>query len=161
MSPWALIGGGVAMLVLILGSFNVGRVYERAGVIEADLKRADKVIVRLETINKVVPKIVTKTVTREVEVVKEVDRVVTASHHMLAPDCVLPGDFGLLLVAAANGDDPAAPGSAAQYAGGYDCRQTLAAILSDLRAGWVNSARLEGLQQYEKLVAQPTKGEKP
>ena len=157
MSPYALVAGGVAMLGLILGSFHVGRVYERAGHTAADLVQAERVIVKQEIVVKEVPKIVTKTVTREVEVVKEVERVVTAANHMLAPDCVLPGDFGLLLVAAANGDDPTSPGATAHLTGGYDCRETLAAILADLQAGWRNSARLEGLQAWAKLVTQEEK----
>jgi hypothetical protein len=40
----------------VLGGFQVGRVYERAGFIEADLTEADKVIVQDRIVMREVPK---------------------------------------------------------------------------------------------------------
>jgi hypothetical protein len=140
----------------VIGGFHVGRVYESAGNLDVALKQADKVIEVERVVTVEVPKIVTKVVTKEKVIEKEVDRVIAQVPHLLDPDCVLPGDFGLLLVAAANGLDPAAPGSVDAIAGGYDCREVITAILTDLRAGWRNSARLEGLQSWAKLVTERT-----
>lgn len=150
-NPWVLVGFGVILIASVLGSFHVGQVYERAGFIEADLRKANKVIERDRIVIREVPKIVTKVVTQEVTVTKEVERVVTVSQTMLAPDCVLPDNFGLLLVAAANGVDPTAA-SIDDYRGTYGCREVLASTLQDLLAGWRNSARLNGLQEWARLV---------
>jgi hypothetical protein len=99
-----------------------------------------------------------------VTVTKEVERVVEKIPELLAPDCVLPDDYGRLLVSAANGVDPAAGGSDA-FAGTYGCREVLAATLKDLSAGWRNSARLGGLQEAARLVIAgqfpTTKGDSP
>lgn len=157
MNLYALLGGVGLAVALFFGGWYCGGAVEKLDRVQERATELDRIVKVQQVVIKEVPKIVTKTVTREVEVTKEVERVVTASNHMLNPDCVLPGNFGMLLVAAANGIDPA--GSVDEIAGTYGCHETLAAVLSDLRAGWINSARLEGLQQYEKLVAQPTKGE--
>lgn len=149
---WGVIGGLVIASAIFGAGVRVGQKIEQNTTLKADLKHTNLVMVKQQTIIKEVPKIVTKVVTREVEVVKEVERVVVASENLLAPDCVLPDNFGLLLVAAANGADPAAAGSVDAFRGAYDCRQALAAVLSDLQAGWRNSARLEGLQQWARLV---------
>lgn len=151
-NPWFLVAFGLALIGAAGGGFHMGRVYESAGNLDVALKQANKVIEVQKVVTREVPKIVTKVVTREVTVEKEVERVITQANHMLAPDCVLPGDFGLLLVAAANGVDPAAPAPSLGLAGAYDCREVLTAVLTDLRAGWRNSARLEGLQEWAQLV---------
>jgi hypothetical protein len=150
MNIYAVLGGVALAVGLFFSGVTVGTKIERLDRVQERATELDRVIVHQQIVIKQVPKIVTRVVEKEVTVEKEVERVVTASNHMLAPDCVLPGDFGMLLVAAANGVDPT--GSVDEIAGKYGCRETLAAILSDLRAGWVNSARLEGLQQYEKVV---------
>jgi hypothetical protein len=121
-NPWVLVVFGAILIATALGSFHVGGVYTRAGFIEADLKRADKVIVKQQVIVREVPKIVTKVVTKEVTVERVVERVVEKIPELLAPDCVLPDDYGRLLVSAANGVDPAAGGSDA-FAGTYGCRE--------------------------------------
>lgn len=147
--------GVVFVLGLALGCFHVGRVYERAGHIEADLTKSDLVRVKQVEIIREIPKIVTKVVTQEVTVTKEVERVVTAAETMLGPDCVLPDGYGLLLVAAANGVDPTASERVDEFRGEYGCHEVLAATLQDLLAGWRNSARLNGLQEWARLVTTP------
>ena len=145
--------GGLVMASAIFGfGVRVGAKMEENTTIKADLTRADKVIVRQEILIREVPKIVTKVVTKEVEVVKEVDRVVAQIENVLAPDCVLPDNYGFLLVAAAKGVDPAAAGESDEARGAYGCREVLKATLADLQAGWRNTARLEGLQEWAKLV---------
>lgn len=153
MNLYALLGGVGLAVALFFGGWYCGGAVEKLDRVQERATELDRIVKVQQVVIKEVPKIVTKTVTREVEVTKEVERVVIASQHMLAPDCVLPGDFGLLLVSAANGIDPAA-GGVDGISGGYDCRETLAAILSDLRGGWRNSARLEGLQEWAKLVTE-------
>jgi 3-oxoacyl-[acyl-carrier-protein] synthase III len=149
---WGIVGGLVIASAIFGFGVRVGAKLEENATIKADLTRADKVIVKQTEVIREVPKIVTRVVTKEVTVEKEVERVIVASHKLLAPDCVLPDNFGMLLVAAANGADPGSSATFDAYAGGYGCTETLAAILSDLRAGWRNSARLEGLQEWAKLV---------
>lgn len=149
-----VLGGVLLAVALFVGGVHVGRTYEKLDREQAKVTELDHIVTVQKVVIREVPKIVTKTVTREIEVTKEVERVVTESQHLLAPDCVLPGDFGMLLVAAANGVDPAA-GGVDEITGTYGCRETLAAVLTDLRAGWINTARLEGLQEYQKLIAAP------
>lgn len=157
MNPYALaaaaIGGVVLAVVLALGGYKAGAAVVQSKWNEAELARAEKIIVRERVIAKEVPKIVVQTVEREKVVEKEVERVVTVIPKILAPDCVLPDGFGMLLVSAANGVDPTAPGAPNAFSGGYDCRATLAAILTDLEAGWQNSARLHGLQEWAAVVS--------
>lgn len=151
---YGVIIGILVAVAIFMGGVKAGVAYAESTTIKADLKRADKVIVQQQKLIVEVPKIVTRTVTREVEVLKEVERVVTVSEKLLAPDCVMPDGFGLLLVAAANGVDPEAAGAVDAFRGGYGCRATLAAVLSDLQAGWRNSARLAGLQEWAQLVTE-------
>lgn len=149
---YGVIAGILVAVAIFMGGVKTGVAINENTTIKADLTRADKIIVRDKIIIKEVPKIVTKVVTREVEVTKEVERVVAKIPDLLAPDCVLPDRYGMLLVAAANGIDPTAAGGADAFAGEYGCRQTLAAVLADLQAGWRNSARLDGLQEWSRLV---------
>lgn len=150
------LAGAVAAATMLVGTFaagmKAGRAYEQNTTLKADLKHSNLVMVKQQTIIREVPRIVTRVVTKEVEITKEVERVVTITPQYLAPDCVLPDDFGMLLVAAANGLDPATPGSVDALRGAYGCRAALAAILADLSAGWRNSARLSGLQEWARLV---------
>lgn len=152
MNIYALLGGILIAVAIFMGGVKAGRAFEQNTTLKADIKHTNLVMVKQQQIIKVVPKIVTKVVTREVEVVKEVERVVTVAEKILAPDCVLPDGFGLLLVSAANGVDPATAAAVDAYGGTYECKRVLAAILSDLSAGWRNSARLDGLQEWAKLV---------
>lgn len=152
-----VIGGAVAAVALAVGAFRIGQKYEQGEEAGRRAVMLDRVVKVVEYREREVPVIVERVVRTEVKVEKEVERVITVANSMLAPDCVLPDDFGLLLVAAANGTDPDAAGSADAFAGAYDCRAALAAILSDLRAGWRNTARLEGLQAWAKLVSEVPK----
>lgn len=151
--PWLL----VAALVLAAGSgyvgFGLGKDVERLSWVARDLATAQKVIVKQEILVQEVPKIVTKYVERKVEITKEVERVVTVAPKLLAPDCVLPDGFGMLLVAAANGLDPETSSGLDAIRGSYGCNATLAAILTDLEAGWKNTAQLQALQQWADLVS--------
>lgn len=151
----ALIAGLVIASATFGFGVRVGQKIEQNTTLKADLKHSNLVRVRQETIIREVPKIVTKVVTKEVTVEKEVERVIVASQHLLAPDCLLPDNYGMLLVAAARGLNPDAAGRVDETAGEYGCREVLAATLSDLKAGWQNSARLAGLQQFTKLVTSP------
>lgn len=151
MNLYVLLGGVALAVALFMGGLKVGMTVEENTAIRADLKRADRVLVQQRVVIEKVPVIVTKVVTREVQVEKEVERVVTVANDLLAPDCVLPDRYGMLLVAAANGVDPASGGADA-FAGEYGCREVLAATLKDLSAGWRNTARLGGLQEAARVV---------
>lgn len=156
MSPYVIGGaaiGGVLLAVGLTGAgYRAGSAVKQGEWDEAELARAEKIVVRLERQVVEVPKIVTRTVVQEKTVEKEVERVVMVIPKVLAPDCVLPDGFGMLLASAANGVDPTSPGTTSTFSGTYDCRATLAAILTDLEAGWQNSARLTGLQEWARLV---------
>jgi hypothetical protein len=156
MNPWTILiaaAAGVALAVAIaLGGYKAGyaaKGFEDAGV---EATRTAKIITRQQVVIQEVPKIVEKVVTQTVTVTKEVERVVTQIAHDIPADCVLPDNYGVLLVAAARGLDPDAPGVADGLAGTYGCREVLAATLRDLKAGWINTARLEGLQAYERTA---------
>lgn len=160
-NPWIIVGFLVALIAASLGGGRVGAMLERGKWEAKELTRAEKLIVRQEVLIREVPKIVVKTVTKEVTVEKEVERVVTVVDKIIAPDCVLPDGFGMLLVAAARGLDPEAPGVADETRGTYGCRETLDATLSDLKAGWRNTARLDGLQEWARVVTSTSKGDSP
>lgn len=149
---WGALAGGVVAVLLVLGGVKAGRALEAQEWLARDLAVAQKIVVRREVEIREVPKIVTKVVTKVQVVEKEVERVVVQIEKAIPADCVLPADYGMLLVAAANGVDPGAPGGANAFSGEYGCRETLAATLSDLKAGWQNSARLAGLQAWASLV---------
>lgn len=152
MNPYLWLAGLLFVLACSAGSYRIGVKVERSEWLAKKVEVQEKIIYRDRVIEKEVPKIVTRVVEKRVEVEKEVERVVTVIPKVLAPDCVLPDGFGLLLASAANGIDPTAPGGASTFAGTYDCREVLAAVLTDLEAGWVNSQRLQGLQQWVELV---------
>jgi hypothetical protein len=150
---WQVLGGIAIAVALVLGGYKAGHAVAAIDAAQERAAQQEKVIVHQQVLVKEVPKIVTRTVTKEVTVEKEVERVVTVAHDLLAPDCVLPDNFGMLLVAAANGADPST-GDVDAFRGAYDCRATLAAVLADLSAGWRNSARLDGLQEWARLVTE-------
>lgn len=158
-NPWVLLGavlGGIAIAVgIAAGGYKWGYSVAALDAAGKENARLDHIIVRERVVEKEVPKIVEKTVTRTVTVTKEVERVVTKIEHDIPPDCVLPDRYGLLLVAAARGLDPDAPGVADALSGAYGCREVLEATLHDLKAGWINTARLDGLQAWARLVTQP------
>jgi hypothetical protein len=151
--PW-LLAGSLLLAAGALGTgYRIGYKVAEGEHAADEVKVIEKEVVRYEYVVKEVPKIVTKVVTREVEVEKEVERVVTVIKKSIPPDCVLPPDYGELLVAAAKGIDPAAaPRGPDAVAGAYGCRETLAATLADLEAGWKNTARLSGLQAWARIV---------
>ena len=149
---WGALAGAVVAVLLVLGGVKAGQAMEAQEWLTRDLTAAQKVIVRREVEIREVPKIVTKVVTKVQVVEKEVERVVVQIEKAIPADCVLPADYGMLLVSAANGVDPGTPGGVNAFSGEYGCRETLAATLSDLKAGWQNSARLAGLQAWASLV---------
>jgi hypothetical protein len=157
------IGGILLAMAIAAGGYKAGYAVAALDAAGKENARLDRIIVRERVVAKEVPKIVEKVVTKTVTVTKEVERVVTKIQHDIPPDCVLPDRYGVLLVAAARGLDPDAPGVADALAGTYGCREVLAATLADLRAGYINTARLEGLQAWARVVTspQPSKGESP
>lgn len=158
MNPYALgaaaIGGVLLAVALTLGGYKAGAAVERDKASARELERAEKIIVRREREVVEVPKIVTKFVERKVTVEKEVERVITRIPQLLDADCVLPGNYGLLLVAAANGIDPENAAGVGSLTGPYGCREVLAATLLDLEAGWKNTEQLRALQRWAALVTQ-------
>lgn len=156
-SLYVFIAGMVVISVSFMGGVKVGRTMEKNVTIEADLTHANLVHVKQVILIKEVPKIITKTVTKEVKVTEVVERVITQIDKAIPPDCVLPDNYGMLLVSAAHGIDGSTPGGANDFAGTYGCREVIEATLKDLRAGWRNTVRLDGLQSWAKLVT--TKGE--
>lgn len=154
MNPYVLIAGFLMALAMLGGTFRLGVKYERGQQAEAKVKEVEKIVYRDRVIEKEVPKIVTKVVEKRVEVEKEVERVVTKIPDLVAADCVLPDNFGFLLVAAANGIDPASARGTDALRGAYGCREVLEATLRDLEAGYVNSERLAGLQRWVEVVTE-------
>lgn len=154
MNPYVIIAALIFYGLSCAGSGRIGYKLRDASAQKERAEMAEKVIVRERVIEKEVPKIVTKVVEKRVEVEKETARVITVIPKLVAPDCVLPDGFGMLLATDANGIDPEAPGGAATFTGAYDCRSVLAAILKDLEAGRVNSERLAGLQRWVEVVTQ-------
>lgn len=161
MNPWLIVAAlSLAIASGFVGS-RIGTNLERAEWERKELARAERIIVRQEVLIRKVPKIVEKVVVREKVIEKEVDRVVTVIESALAPDCVLPDRYGELLVGAARGISPDASGRIEEAAGEYGCREVLAATLKDLKAGWQNTERLAGAQQWAQIVVNPTKGSDP
>lgn len=152
MNPYVIIAALVFFALSCAGSARVGWKVRDADAQKERAEAAEKVIVRERIINKEVPKIVTRVVEKRVEIVKEVERVVTKIPDLVAADCVLPDNYGFLLVAAANGIDPQAARGADALRGAYGCREVLTATLRDLEAGYVNTQRLYGLQSWAELV---------
>ena len=150
MNPWILLAAAVALIASFLAGVGVGKDLKQGEWDSAELTRAEKVIVRERVIAKEVPKIVTKVVTRDVEVEKEVERVVTI---IKTVDCVLPPEFGRMLVNSANAID-GSTGGVDEAPGAYECREVLEAIAKDYGAGKRNSNRLAGLQEYVRTVTE-------
>ena len=158
MNIFILLGGIGLAVVIFLGGYRSGSAVASLEAAQARAGELDKIIVQQKVVEREVPKIVTKVVTKTQTVTKEVDRVVLKSSEVLSPDCVMPHDYTELLLAAARGIDPNVPGSLDAITGEYGCREVLGATLSDLKAGWHNTATLEGLQAAVR-VNQPTKGD--
>lgn len=145
---WAwVVLGAVLLLGIGGGGFRLGSEIKQAQWDREKLVAADH-IVRVDKIIQVeVPKIVTRVVTKTVTVEKEVSHVQAVVNENIPADCILPDKFGMLLVAAARGIDPDSPAAAA-ISGAYGCREVLDATLRDLKAGYKNTATLEGLVAY-------------
>lgn len=152
MNLYVIAAAVILTLATLAGVFHSGMRYERSDWQAKELTRAEKVVVRERVITEKVPVIVTKVVERRVEVEKEVERVITKIPDLVAADCVLPDNFGRLLVLAANGIDPQTARGTDAFTGAYDCRQTITAILADYEAGEINTSRLAGLQDWARLV---------
>ncbi len=157
MNPYLWLAAAIFVALCSAGSYRIGMKVERSDWQQKELTRAEKVIVRERVISVEVPKIVTKVVEKRVEVEKEVERVVTKIPDLVAADCVLPDNFGFLLVATANGVDTETARGTNALAGSYGCRETLEALIRDHEAGEVNAERLAGLQRWVELVTKEAK----
>ncbi len=155
MNVYAILGVLLMGAAACFASFEIGAKVERSTWLAKEVKVQERIIYRDRVIEKEVPTIVTKVVTKTVTVEKEVERVVEIAAKVIPADCVLPAHYGGLLVAAANGRDTEAAGGADAPPAEYGCLETLDATLADLKAGWVNSARLAGLQQWVALATSP------
>lgn len=153
MNLYVLLGGVALAIALFTGGAMCGSAIKQVEWDQEKAARTEASLVRERVLVREVPKIVTKVVTKEVTVTKEVERVVEKIPELIPVDCVLPDNYGLLLVAAANGVEPGT-GDADAFAGTYGCREVLDATLKDLKAGWVNTARLDGLQAWTRLTTQ-------
>lgn len=159
LEPYAAAIKLAAVLAILGAAFGAGWTVHSW---KCDSARSDQLgaTVTIErTLREKVPQIVTKVVTKEVTVEREVPRVIEIIRREVAPDCVLPDEFGGMLVDAArqlDGDGPRGPDAAS---GAYDCRAVLEAVTKDLAAGKRNGARLAGLQEYERLKEKTAKGD--
>lgn len=152
---WALISGAIFTVLVALGGFKAG---ESTSALECSAERAratDKIITRQEVIIKEVPKVITKYVQTTTTVENTYHDAQVLVPDLFDPNCVMPRWWGELFTNAANGiaDDPRRAGQAARP---YGCLETAKATLSDLSAGARNSAQLDGIQQWARIV---TKGE--
>lgn len=151
-----LVAGAIGAAAGAYVAFDVGRKVERGEHVAAELSVAQATITRLEIIEREVPKIVREVAVQTVTINTETERVIREIPDLLDPDCILPDRWGMLLVAAANGWEPNAPGDPHGIAGTYGCREVLAATLKDHAAGRTNTARLAGLQRWELLTRDST-----
>lgn len=158
MNPYALgaaaIGGVLLAVVLTLGGYKAGAAVTQAKWNAADLKRAETVIRVQEQVIKEVPVIVTKYVTQKVTVEKEVPRVVEIFRRDVAPDCVLPAKFAGLLVDFARTANGLADG-ASRADETYGCADTLEALVTDLAAGYENTAKGSAIQRFTAIGRAP------
>ena len=141
-----LVTGALFSVFVFFMGWKAGSAVAELEATQARAGELDKIVVQQKVVEKEVPKIVTRVVTKTLTTTKEVDRVILKSSEVLSPDCIMPAHYGELLVAAAQGLDPNVPGSLDAVTGEYGCRETLDATLKDLKAGWHNTATLEGLQ---------------
>lgn len=149
MNPWLLIAGGIAALGVILGSFHVGRVYERAGHIEADLKRADRVLVRVQTERVIEERVVYKWREREKTIVINAEEVKHEIPVFVSADCVLPADFLVQLHAISRNTTVAALGLTQDAGTGSGCRSTLEALGQSYANHYLDAAQLNALLERE------------
>lgn len=159
LNPWALIGGALAAIAYSALLIGLGERIAEGKQAKEKVKVVTQELVIERTLRINVPKIVTKTVTETVTVEKEVERVVEVIPRVISADCVLPPGYGELLVSAAQGN-VRPPARIDEATGTYGCREVLTATLSDLKSGWVNSARLEGLQAFVALGVGAQTGQK-
>jgi hypothetical protein len=152
-----LLGGaflaGVALVCGVAwGGYEWGADSVRSANLAKELTQAQKVVVRQQILERQVPTIVTKYVQTTTTVEVSHETLVKEIADVLDEHCVMPHGFAELLVAFANSRDGQLPDpqAVARYAGIYGCRETAKAIADDLRAGFLNTARLEGLQGYVK-----------
>lgn len=156
MNPYALLAailGGIALACgLAYSGYRFGVDATEGKYLNQQLTQADKIIVHDRIVEREVPKIITKYVQTTTTVEVSHETIVKEIADVLDEHCTMPHGFAELLVAFANSPDGQLPDSQAvtRYAGIYGCRETAKAIADDLRAGYINTARLEGLQGYVK-----------
>lgn len=151
-----LIVGAIFTIVVAAGGYKAGSAVTALNYEQARAGEVDKLVVHQQVVIKEVPKIVAKYIQTTTTVETETTHVITKVPDLLAADCLMPSQFGQLLVAAANGVDPDNGPEFAKYAGEYGCREVLKATLLDLKSGWKNTAHLEAVEQYVSVL---TKGE--
>lgn len=158
MNPYVIIGAVAATVLLILGSayggYDFGVTTTRAAQLEADLKRADKVIVRVQKEIVVQDRIVTKYVQTVQTVHTETERIVHEIDTNVSPDCVLPPDFIVRLHALSRGTTIQALGLTADAGKGVGCRATLDALAAEYRNHRLDAEQLNAIIDREDALDQ-------
>lgn len=160
--PWQFLAGAVAALGLLLGGVHIGRVYERAGFIQADLTKAEKVIVQIQVQRVIEERVVTKWRDREKTIVIAAEEIKNEIPVFVRDDCVLPGDFIVQLHAISRNATVASLGLAADAGAGSGCRAALDALRQSYENHYLDAAQLTALLEREnELEALDAKGASP
>jgi hypothetical protein len=148
--PWQFFIGAIAALGLLLGGVHIGRVYERAGFIEADLTRAEKVIVKVKTERVIEERVVTKWRDREKTIVINAEEIKHEIPVFVRPDCVLPADFIVQLHAISRNVTVASLGLTEDAGKGAGCRAALDALRRSYENHYLDAAQLNAILDREK-----------
>lgn len=143
------LAGALAILALCAVCIRIGMKLEHNVIIEADLKRADRVLVRVQKETVVETKYVTRWMKETQTIVVNATEEKNEIQTFVAPDCILPPDFIVQLHAISRNTTVKALGLTEDAGKGADCRTTLEALRKSYANHYADAGQLNAILDRE------------
>lgn len=153
MSPYAIIGGFVAAVLLVFGSLKVGMAITQGQWDRAELNRAEMIVVRIQKERVVEQKVVTKYHDRVQTITVNAEEVKNEIPTIVRADCVVPADLLLQLHAISRGTTVKNTGVTEAEAAGASCRSLAGAIKDAYAAHFAVVAQVNAILDFDEGLA--------
>lgn len=157
MNPYALaaaaIGGVVLAVVLALGGYKAGAAVVQSKWNEAELNRAEMIVVRIQKERVVEQKVITKYRDRVQTITVNAEEVKNEIPTIVRADCVVPADLLLQLHAISRGTTVKNTGVTEAEAAGASCRSLAGAIKDAYAAHFAVVAQVNAILDFDEGLA--------
>lgn len=149
MKLYFFLAGALGILALCVVCIRIGMKLEHNVIIEADLKRADRVIVKVQKERVIETKYVTRWMKETQTIVVNATEEKNEIQTFVRPDCVLPPDVIVQLHAISRNTTVKALGLTEDAGKGADCRSALEALRQSYANHYADSEQLNTILDRE------------